>query len=406
MYAACQWGMLVALAKLGSTEMVGQFTLGLAITAPIVLFTNMQLRNVIATDFRSEYLFRDYCGLRMSSALVAYTVIVLVVIFSGYSREVSAVILAVGFAKIIECLSDVCFGLMQKYEQLHLIAISVIMKGSLSLLLLALTVYVTGSAFWGTVSLATGWLLVLLLFDVPASKKVLKSFNGISSHEEGFSSSALKMDATKMRTLILLALPLGFVEMLASFNINTPRYFVEMMVGINDLGVFSAMAYVIVVGGTAVYAIGQSTTPRLAKYYAENNLLEFKKILFKMLGVSLALGLCGIFISFFAGELLLSLIYTQEYANHNDVFVVLMVAATFNYLATVFWFGIISARYFRVQVGLFGGTLFVNILMCVFLVPSAGMMGAATAFALAELFRALFGAFILWRVTCLTHSNA
>jgi hypothetical protein len=34
-YAACQWGMLVALAKLGSPEMVGQFALGLAIGAPV-----------------------------------------------------------------------------------------------------------------------------------------------------------------------------------------------------------------------------------------------------------------------------------------------------------------------------------------------------------------------------------
>jgi hypothetical protein len=32
-YAACQWGILVALAKLGTPEMVGQFTLGLAVAA-------------------------------------------------------------------------------------------------------------------------------------------------------------------------------------------------------------------------------------------------------------------------------------------------------------------------------------------------------------------------------------
>ena len=31
-YAACQWGMLVVLAKLGSPEMIGQFTLGLAVS--------------------------------------------------------------------------------------------------------------------------------------------------------------------------------------------------------------------------------------------------------------------------------------------------------------------------------------------------------------------------------------
>ena len=40
-YAACQWGMIVALAKLGSSFMVGQFSLGLAIATPVLKFTNL-----------------------------------------------------------------------------------------------------------------------------------------------------------------------------------------------------------------------------------------------------------------------------------------------------------------------------------------------------------------------------
>jgi len=38
-YAGCQWGMLTVLAKIGTTEMVGQFALGLAITAPVFMFS-------------------------------------------------------------------------------------------------------------------------------------------------------------------------------------------------------------------------------------------------------------------------------------------------------------------------------------------------------------------------------
>lgn len=59
-YAGCQWGMLVVLTKLGSPEMVGQFALGLAITAPVFRFADLRLRNVQATDTRREYLFGDY----------------------------------------------------------------------------------------------------------------------------------------------------------------------------------------------------------------------------------------------------------------------------------------------------------------------------------------------------------
>ena len=66
-YAGCQWGMLVVLAKLGSPARVGEFALALAVTAPILMFTNLALRAVQATDSRQEYTFGDYLGLRLLS---------------------------------------------------------------------------------------------------------------------------------------------------------------------------------------------------------------------------------------------------------------------------------------------------------------------------------------------------
>ena len=49
-YAACQWAMLVIVAKLGSADAVGVFALAFAVTAPVMLLTGLQLRAVQATD--------------------------------------------------------------------------------------------------------------------------------------------------------------------------------------------------------------------------------------------------------------------------------------------------------------------------------------------------------------------
>ena len=64
-YSFAQWGMLIVLARLGSPELVGQFSLGLAITAPVIMLTNMQLRAIQVTDTREEYTFGDYLGLKL-----------------------------------------------------------------------------------------------------------------------------------------------------------------------------------------------------------------------------------------------------------------------------------------------------------------------------------------------------
>src|SRR5687767_8033419 len=49
-YAACQWGILVVLAKLLAPESVGQFVLGVAVASPVFFLANLQLGSIQATD--------------------------------------------------------------------------------------------------------------------------------------------------------------------------------------------------------------------------------------------------------------------------------------------------------------------------------------------------------------------
>ena len=97
-YAACQWGIVVVLAKLTSPEMVGRFALGLAVTAPIIMLSNLQLRSVQATDARGEYQFGHYLGLRLVTTMLALMTIAAVAFWSKYPLQVGLVILVVGFS--------------------------------------------------------------------------------------------------------------------------------------------------------------------------------------------------------------------------------------------------------------------------------------------------------------------
>jgi O-antigen/teichoic acid export membrane protein len=136
-YAGCQWGMLVVLAKFGSPEKVGQFALGLAVTAPIIMFSNLQLRAIQATDARREYRFGHYLALRL--ATMALALFVIVGIACTYRLESALVILAVGLSKAFESLSDVVYGLLQFHERMDRIALSMMIKGPLSLAALSAT---------------------------------------------------------------------------------------------------------------------------------------------------------------------------------------------------------------------------------------------------------------------------
>ena len=61
-YAASQVGVVAVLANLASPTTVGRYALGLAIVTPVLLFAKLQLRSVLATDVRRDYIFPTIWG--------------------------------------------------------------------------------------------------------------------------------------------------------------------------------------------------------------------------------------------------------------------------------------------------------------------------------------------------------
>ena len=74
-YSACQWLIWVALAKLGSPEMVGQYAFAQAIATPIILFSNLQQRSIQATDVTDGFTFGHHVTLRTASTAAALLLI-------------------------------------------------------------------------------------------------------------------------------------------------------------------------------------------------------------------------------------------------------------------------------------------------------------------------------------------
>lgn len=368
-YAACQWAMLVVLAKLGSPQKVGLFALGLAVTAPVIQLSNLQLRGIQATDAREEFQFPDYLGLRLVMTGAALAVIAAVAVSAGYGAEASAVIIAVGVAKAFESVSDVIYGLMQHHERMDRIAQSMLIKGPLSLLALGVCVRLTGSVLWGSVGLAAAWLAVLLSYDIRSAALLRGSWRAMLP----------QWRPERLRRLAVQAAPLGVVMMLVSLNTNIPRYFIERTRGTHDLGIFAAITYLMVAGTTIVAALGQSASPRLARHFAQRRIQAFSLLMWRLVVVGAALGGVGVIVALAAGKPLLTALYRPEYGEAAPVFVWAMAAASLTYVATFVGYGLTATRQFLVQAPLFLVVTLATLVACALLVPRQGILGATWA---------------------------
>ncbi len=381
-YAASQWGVLVVLAKLGSPEVVGQFALGLAVCAPVILFANLQLRSVQATDARREYTFADYLGLRLMTTLAAYLGIIAIVLLSGYRQETALVILLIGLAKSFEAISDVIFGLLQQHERMDRIAKSLMIEGPVTLVVMAVVMALTGSVVWAVASMAAAWGLQLALYNLGSARLILRGAG------EGSEWRRLRprFHLGTLRRLGWLALPLGFAGTLSSLNLNIPRYFIGYFEGEHQLGIFATIAALPMVGVLIINALGLSAGPRLAQYFRNGDWQAFRRLRNQLVGIGALVGMLGIVGVLVVGVPVLNLLYSPEYAEAADVLLILMVAGALQF-SYIFLGSALSAMWnFSYQAYVQVISIVAVVLLCFILVEPYGIRGAAYAI----LFKSVF----------------
>jgi O-antigen/teichoic acid export membrane protein len=376
-YGACQWGVLIVLAKLGSPEAVGQFSLGLAVTAPVMLFANLQLSAVQATDAMREYRFGHYLALRLMTTGLALAVIAGIVWWAGYGGVTAAVILAVGVAKASESLSDVFHGLMQQRGRMERVARSQVIKGVLSVLAMAGGIYWADGVIGGAIALALSWGLLLVLYDLHSPAWLEKV--STEPRQKMAAPFTLCWEWPALGQLAWLALPLGIVAVFFALSTNIPRYFVEQRLGKAQLGIFAAMAYVTVIGVTISNAVGQAAAPRLAHFYASGDVQGFRFLVLKLAGFAALLGAAGVLVAFFFGRPLLTLLYRPEYAEHSDVFIGVMTGAGLWCIATMFIYSATASRRNRSQAVAAGSVTLATWIASAVLIQPDSLTGAAAA---------------------------
>jgi O-antigen/teichoic acid export membrane protein len=362
LFAASQWAVLSLIAKLGSAEMLGQYALAVAVAMPIGLFSHLNLRAVLATDMDARHPFGDYLAVRLATSAAALAVTA--ALAAAYLWPVAPAIVIAGIVLAADNLSDICYGVLQRRERMDQVAVSTVARGLVSAAAVGAALYLTRSVVAAMAAQAAGRIAVLLAYDRP------KAARG-----ESLATSGWRVQARILGT----ALPLGVVLMLVSLTGNLPRYTIELRLGVKELGAFAAVASFLTVGTTVVNALGQAATPRLARLFGEGDGAGFRRLVWQLTGLALALGLCGVAAAAVLGRWVLALVYKPGYADYAGVLLWVMAAAAFNYVASMLGYVITSARRFEVQAPLFAVVAVVSGAGSLVMVPRLGLKGAAAA---------------------------
>ncbi len=354
-FAFSQWVILIFFARMTNQENLGQYALALAIVTPIFAVGNLQLRPLYILDVNSEqkYTYTHFYYLRLICSFIALACCLVVGLFFNVSI---LVLLLVGLLKFFESYSDIIYAYYNAHDQTQLISKSLFLKGTLSVLAVAVGLYLF-DFYTALILFLFVYLVVWLVIDnlyIQKTQEIKK----------------MSLDLEIMKSAIPMGISLGIVTLQS----NIPRLFLDQYASIEAVGIFTVLSYFIIVGSIFINSICQYLSPRLTHAWNHNR-AYFKKLLSMALLVAGGLGLIAIFLSYFIGEFVLNLVYGAEYIAYTDAFVLTMVAGFILYLATVLGYTLTAIGFIKQQVYLFSIVLIFSVLVSYLCIPEYGIIG-------------------------------
>lgn len=364
-YLASQWGMLVVLAKWGNPVMVGQFSLGMALTAPIIILSQMQLRQTLVTDIKEEFHYLDNFWSRIICTFLALGCIALLTPLLGYSGEMAIIIFLISLAKAFESISDILYGRLQKFHRMDFIAYSMICKGICTLGLFCSLMIYTQNLVYSLLTLPLIWGGMLFFYDLPVSQRFKTPKDLDFSWRFGTFSRIVRE-----------ALPLTLSSGLISFSGNIPRYFLEYYEGKEAVGLFSIAASPLAFISLLWAALGQAVMARAAEDFQNGRFTQFKTLALKTTGVFFITGFSITGIFWVLGEGLLSVLFSPKYSVVLPTLMVMSVGLTLNCFAVFGSLVMVGGRMFKLQFLSVFIPFLVQVFAGFFLVKKYGNFGA------------------------------
>jgi len=378
---ASQVTLLIVLMKLGGTETVGAYAIAMAACNPLMQLSYLQLGSVLAADSAGHYSFAYYWQLRVMLCGSAAVAIIGLAFLCGASASQLSVIGILALAKILEGMSDIRYGLLQRADRMDLLAISQSVRSLVTLVSFLAVFSVTRELFWSILAMGSGWALCLVLIDMPLSRKVMFPTDLVPV-ESSWSASSRR----EWGPLVVSSVPLGLISLTLSAYSYLPQYLLGAVWGEAELGVFVAVASLPIVLETVSRSVAQAAIPRFARYYTRSDLTGFRQLYLRSLALFAALGASGVLLSWLWGETLLDWVFGPELASYHPLLLLMTLVAASSFLcsyAAIF----VALKQHVAFLKLWCLGLLTLSLLGLLLVPAYGVYGAAFAILAGNLIR-------------------
>ena len=355
---------MVIISKTQGIESLGVFSLALALTAPLMLFSNFGMRILWVTNTFKYAKFSDFRVVRLCFSLSGAAITCLFLsLYLPSSNYLSIYVLVVA-SKLVENNADIFYSRYHRNGEQKQVSKSLIIRGFLGVGGMWVGCFVFDDFFGGVFLYTLMWLLSHIFTEQTRTPFPIQELRDLRAYSK------------IMRDVTLKGVPIAIGLFLANLNMNLPRIQLEREFDLETVGIYSALYFFIQTGSVIVTSIGQAILPQLSGFYNGKNNTEHLSLVAKVLGVIVFMAVVAAFICLFIGDFVLTALFDDTVAARSSTLALFFLLSPAQYSVSILNVVIASVKRNSIvmwcQILMF---LIVSILSCI-LVPKSGVVGA------------------------------
>jgi O-antigen/teichoic acid export membrane protein len=367
--------LLVAITRINGIDTSGLFSFAFAVSIVLFAFGLWGGRTYQVSDIKREFDHRSYIFARIILGIAMVAAVTLFAFANNYDVYKSAILIVLVVYKAIESIADAIYGILQAHSGLSYVGKSLLYKTTLGLILFIFVDVLTGDIIMSSIAIVLVNVVFVMLYDIRLARKF---------EEIGIKSNLISFYVHEAGVILKRTVTIFAVTFLATFSINIPRFFIDKY-DASQIGYFGVLAMPITLIALFMSFILQPNMVQLTKMYNREKYQEFKKVINRVMMVTLIFGVVVAVGTFIVGIPLLSVIFGVDFSGHKTELMIMIIGGIANAFVAIFIVLLTIMRRFK---ALFYNLLFTNLALVIastILVQEYGMLAGVSLFALANI---------------------
>lgn len=385
-YLFAQWILTYVVVKvLGFTD-AGIFSLAMTVAGVFSVVATYGMRSYQASDVEGQHSFGIYLRSRVITCILSLALCMVFTAVNGYSFYVFLCISAYMGFKVLEALSDVYQGLLQKEMRLDYVGKSYLVKGIAILAAFLVVVVIFRSLLASICMMSIVMALVIVFYERRRAALFEEEVKGALDYSSLRKSVAL---------LLVTCLPLALYGLFFTIMGQAPRYFIEMLLGEEALGYYASIAMpVVIIQVSGSFIFSPLVTP-MAKSLAENNRPAFLSLVKKVIVFIAGLAIVSAALGALFGDSVLIWAFGAEIGPYTYLLMPLVACAILTCLGWFLASVLTVMRALKTLLVASGISMAVVLCGCIPFINQWGMNGASFILVIALVFFSLVCMFVI-----------